>query len=370
MFIEDGDLLIREIGSEFHIDSSSNTKSLQRISFDTSIYNDHMFLRSGREAIGFILDQVEPSSKIALLPAYICESMLNPFLTRNYQVEFFEVDINFNPNITQVDALLKKVPDVILVVDWFGMNRNAKIVDRVKELSPKTTILADCTHDFFNDVNYFTPDYFIVSLRKWFALPDGALAATWDHKFETDAVFVKSDFVEHRHKAMKLKNEYLETGDPEIKKVFRALLFSSEKELDAERRTIKMSSESYEILKSMNIGWMKKRRRSNYNVLHAILKDTKVKSINNRFLEENECSLFYPIIVDGYRDELQSWLSADGIYCPVLWAQPEKVYEEFEEARYLSNNLLCIPCDHRYLAEDMFYIYDRIMHFFKENPNV
>ena len=201
--------MFKEIGSEFNITSGFNDITCNNLNNVEKDYHDCMYIRNGREAIGFILDEIDLNTKFAILPSYICESMLEPFLNRGYSVEYFEVDKNFNPNIEEVKKLLNKNPDIIFVIDWFGMNKNQEIVSLVREKCENTKILADFTHSYFNSFSFIKPDFIIVSLRKWFALPDGAIAINCNHNFKNKLKFVNNSFYEKRKEAMLIKTRYL-----------------------------------------------------------------------------------------------------------------------------------------------------------------
>lgn len=359
--------LNKEIGSEFHSSCEFDKNIKKEVNIDLNDFSDYTFLRSGREAIGFILDQIKPAKKLAILPTYICESMLTPFLKRGYKVDFFSVDKQFNPNIGELEVLLSKEPDILLVIDWFGMNKNQRVVSTTRSFSQNTKVLADCTHSFFNGRNNFNPDYIVVSLRKWFALPDGALAASYSSSFISKARYKENGFVSNRKYAMKLKSEYLISKTADSKRIFRELLYKAEKELENNTEVLGISKESLLIINRLDFNDMKNKRRENYNTLYQLIKNLPVVLIINRYMQENETPLFFSILAEGYRDDLQKWLANKNIYCPILWPLPRTIYKKHKISAYISDNILSIPCDQRYTLEDMNYIYNMLKTYFEEN---
>lgn len=357
--------MFREIGSEFNLSSNSETKNEESKFLADKNYCDYTFTRSGREAIGYILDELKPKTRIALLPAYICESMLEPFLVRGYDVIYFDIDINFSPVLSDVKSGMLKKPDVLLIMNWFGINCNDELVLLVRENSRDIVTIADRTHDFFNDEIYMNTDYAIASLRKWFPIPDGAIAINCKNKFENKLIFNDNEFYNKRKQAMLLKNEYLILGQQSIKNEYRVLLAEAEKSLQT-KTPVGMSSYSNSLINNMNFIYMKKKRYENYYALDCMINKNYVQPMINT-LQKNSDSLFcYPIIAYSKRDDLQKWLSDRGVYCPVLWPLPKEIYSKYEVPAYFSDNMLSVPCDQRYTTEDMEYVAEAINTFFQE----
>lgn len=354
----------REIGSEFHITEKNNIILDRNLSIIQKSYHDYVYARSGREAIGFILDEIEPCTRIAVLPAYICKSMLEPFLKRGYSVEYFSIDQNFNPDLKEIEIALNKNPDVMLVIDWFGMNKNQEVISLVKKRFPNLVTLADCTHNFFNDFMTIEADFVIASLRKWFALPDGAIAINCRNDFKNRLKFVDSCFFNKRKKAMLLKAEYLNSREQSLKMQYRKLLSAAEHFLDSESMPVGISAFSLSLINEMDFNFMKMKRRENFNALYDLIDGFASTPIINRTITSAECPFCFPIIVENNRNKLQEWLAENGIYCPVLWPLPDYVYLNYEASAYLSDNMLSIPCDQRYSVDDMEYIAKTIKAFF------
>jgi hypothetical protein len=360
--------MFKEIGSEFNITSGFNDITCNNLNNVEKDYHDCMYIRNGREAIGFILDEIDLNTKFAILPSYICESMLEPFLNRGYSVEYFEVDKNFNPNIEEVKKLLNKNPDIIFVIDWFGMNKNQEIVSLVREKCENTKILADFTHSYFNSFSFIKPDFIIVSLRKWFALPDGAIAINCNHNFKNKLKFVNNSFYEKRKEAMLIKTRYLNCRQKNLKIKYRKLFLEAERLLDGGKTIVGISPFSLSLIEKMDFKFMKTRRRENFNALYNLIRNnTYIHPIVNKEMESFECPFSFPILLENERDKLQLYLVQNEVYCPVLWPLPQYVYSKYKIPAYLSKNMLSIPCDQRYSINDMEYVADTINKFWGKN---
>lgn len=357
--------MLREIGSEFSFATHRSGIASLGLPFDLSMYSDYTLVRSGRDAIGLILDHIGAKAGVAILPSYVCTSMVRPFLQRGCEVRYFGVDRGFNPQLDQVKLALSDSPDVALIIDWFGLKRNDALIEMIRELAPDTRIIEDRTHNLFDTTHSLVADFVVASIRKWFALPDGGLAASRVVPFSPLAN-LDSEFGALRRTAMALKDVYLSSGDPTTKSEYRRLFAQAEALLDNTLSVYPMSDSSCSLLGTLDHKWMARRRMENFMYLRQALGSCPVEVVVRGGLSDNQCPLFFPILVRQCRDELQKWLAQRGVYCPVLWPLPSPAYHGFPDAAYLSDNILCIPCDHRYSASDMEHVSELITSYFEE----
>lgn len=358
--------MIREIGSEFHISLKTNSKCCKKMKFINKCYQDSVYTRSGREAIGFVLDEIKVNTKIALVPSYACKSMIEPFFRRGYSIEYFSIDRNFNPNLKDIEIALAKDPDIILIIDWFGMYKNKGVVSLVKRKCKDIIILEDRTHNFFDDSIQTDADFTIASLRKWIALPDGAIVMSHKSNFNNRIEFESNDFVDYRKKAMLLKMEYLNSGDKNLKLQFRKLFAEAESFIDNEESINGISTYSLSLINQVDFNSMRIKRRENFNVLYESINKSKIIPIANKIKTKDECPFCFPIIVENRRNGIQTWLAEKNVYCSVLWPLQEDAYAMSKHAAYISDNMLSIPCDQRYSTEDMEYIAELINEYLEE----
>ena len=356
--------MIREIGSEFHATIDWGSQHHIR---KGPVWKDHnyVYLRSGREAIGFVLDDIGRDKKKAILPAYICHSMLEPFLVRGYQVSFFGIDECFNPDLGDFRDSLRLDPDVVLYIDWFGMDKNKELISLAKGHSDRLLLVSDNTHNCFEGSSMDIADYCIARLRKWFSLPDGAVAVSNRSSFGKMPVFEENAFVALRKKAMMLKADYLVGGDQDLKVSYRKLLADAESLIDDSSQHVGVSPFSERVIEQADYERMKLRRRKNCNTLATHLTRLSLFPEAVEHLTQLESPFCFPIRVEQGRNELQRWLADRGIYCPVLWPLPRDISRQFEIATYLSNQILAIPCDHRYDESDMEFVAHTITAYFR-----
>ena len=368
--------LNREIGSEFDIsieyllDAFHNKRlSQNKIPFENLI--DIAYLSNGRAAIKFILSHIMKKKQInkCWLPSYLCETIIQPFKELNLDYEFYNVKENLQLDIDYLSKRVKK-NDLILTLYYFGFPPNGEIINYfIKLKNDNIIILEDLTHSFLSRNIYLNKlgNYSIISLRKWFGIPDGGVAISNDDSFDKKLIIKEpfNGFVNLRLKFAILKDFYLN----EIinkKESFREIY---EKAEDLANSTIDlniMSNISKAILNLVDFNDIFYTRRKNYNYLLSCIKN--INKINPLYpiLPDEVCPLGFPIIATK-RDALREYLTNNNIYCPVHWPLPEGIPKKFFYPYHLSNNILTIPCDQRYSIKDMEIIVRKLKDFYKNN---
>ena len=108
--------------------------------------------------------------------------------------------------------------------------------------------------------------------------------------------------------------------------------------------------EDVEKAKTLNISYMKDKRRENAKFLMQELGE----ALMFDSLSENDCPLFVPILVDN-RDALRHFLIENKVYCPVHW--PVSKYHRLTcQTAGIYERELSIICDQRYDLSHMEHI--------------
>ncbi|MCR5687799.1 MAG: hypothetical protein K6G58_07260, partial [Lachnospiraceae bacterium] len=156
-----------------------------------------------------------------------------------------------------------------------------------------------------------------------------------------------------RMDAMTEKGEYLLGHENAIKSSFlRTNTGSEEDRYDDFKAAYSMSEISRGMALSIDAGDIAARRAVNARFLDDNL--TGLKKVRKvRDLRDGEVPLYYPVYADD-RESLQTFLREHDIYAPVLWPVYDKAEGAFDEnAAYIYEHLLCLPCDQRYDARYM-----------------
>lgn len=253
------------------------------------------------------------------------------------------------------DSLRPNAGDVVLAVNYFGV-RTGESWNRWHQDS-RCVLLEDHSQDPFSGWAVTSnADFVVVSARKTLPIPDGALL--WSpagRELPTAPADGDWSGVALKAAALTLKAEYLRgNGGPELKATFREFQLRGEQMFRKSRiSAISPPSLAY-VAAGVPVSW-RKQRAKNARYLQATLANaTSVKCLFSGW-QEGAVPFAFPILftTEQERDECQSWLRQNHIYCPVHWA----VETPDRDALALSKRILSLPVDQRYSESDM----DRIV---------
>ena len=334
--------LRKEIGSFYEYEDvyqqwfSSSAEEMGKESFLTWITNrteNHIsFFESGRSAISAIIEMAEKKvvRKVCLLPSYICDTVIIPFVRSGWEIHFFQVDLQLSPNIKEMKMLIETFqPSVILAVPYYGVDTLSEVRELLREWQERSKgfFIEDLTQSLFlmkpckNNT-----DIQIISIRKWLPIFGGGCAtidSAPDKTKSSDVCFVNA-----KKRAQNLKRQYLDGNDVK-KEVFLKLNYEAEKFLDSNPGIYGMDLESYGVLSVYDIEAMKASRIKNANILHQMINPLNgIKNVIS--LQPDTAPLYYPVYVEN-REKLQNFLQKRDIFAPVLWMIPEQVKTSMNE---------------------------------------
>lgn len=292
---------------------------------------------SGRHALQAIID--ENSFTSVSLPFWCCESIIKPFVDKGIKINFYsDKDI-----ISNIDT------DAVVIVDYFGYTNRYSIKDT------DSVLIRDTTHSIFSMEERFS-DYCFGSLRKWAGFWTGGYA--WGFKNEIQYKKGNNEFIELRRRAMEEKHLYM---DGKISNKEYLKTFERAEKLLENAHILEAANRDVEIVKKLDVDFIKHTRRKNANIL---LKAFKKNAIFTE-LQDEDCPLFVPIRVK-MRDKLRNYLIENNIYCPVHW--PISKYHKLNSGmELLYEEELSLVCDQRYDEADMYRIIDTIQSFYSKN---
>jgi len=340
-----------EIGSEYSLDATclySNEDNLFNWlqGFQTVYYNN------GRSAIRGVLRHIK--GKRALLPAYICQSVIQAFEREHYSIDFYNINTDLFMDVDDVKRKCTLDTDIFFVMHYYGTLQNQNDLATIQNLCStlSITIIEDTTHSILTKVQTIG-DYCVASLRKWFALPDGGVACSLSQKIDAVPSRKEMYFANARIAGMFLKGLYLNRLT-DCSKTYRKLFDEAERMIDEESEIFGISDFSKELVKVFDIGVSAKKRKENEAYMHRNINNPFVKPVFQEF-NIDICPFMYPLYVEN-RDEFRSYLNQNKIYCPVHWPIGEKRLIEYDAVRYISEHIISIPIDQRYGISDMKFL--------------
>lgn len=318
---------MKEIGGYFQLEKL----------IDNEYYKNMERLNSGRNSLIYILKSKK--IKKVYLPYYLCDSVSNKVIQEGYNVDYYNVDKEFNPIFNKNLG----EDEYLYIVNFYGQINNEKLLEYNQKYK---RIIVDNTHAFYQ--NPILDIDTIYSCRKFFGVPDGAYLYTNTKLNESLTIDDSKDRIKH------LVGRLGGTAS-----TFYKDFQKSDEEFETESLK-KMSIFTQNILGAIDYNKVKEYRNMNYNVLYESLKE-----INKLNLKLVEGAFSYPLLVEN-GEEIRKKLIENKIYISMLWPNvPKSVSEDSIEYIY-SKNIIPIPCDQRYNSDDMNYIIDIVKGFIKK----
>jgi hypothetical protein len=282
--------------------------------------------KSGRSSLRFILEITRPA--LVYIPFYTCDGLLEPFHAMNISYRFYPINQLLEPNY--LPELQEN--EYFLYINYFDIKRAfaGSLSDKYRD-----RLIVDCTQAFFMQGNGVS--WFFNSCRKFFGVPDGSFLYPPEGTDMSDRHSANEDYLlDH---LMQRFNGHIQEGYP----------FFLLNENMCGGGVAGMSKLSAYLLSNIDYGEIIRRRRGNYNYLDNVFESTNLLWIE----PGNECvPMMYPLLLNKPPDRKR--LAGDDIFIPTFWEDVlRRDHGGFDIERSMSGDLLPLPVDHRYGAEDM-----------------
>jgi dTDP-4-amino-4,6-dideoxygalactose transaminase len=352
--------MICEVGSDFWEYNITPGKESSISINGIGKYKEQKLFVSGRNAIQALCKRLSSSSKTVLLPAFTCNTVIQPFVKAEWRIEYYNIKCDLTIDEENLMGLAEKInPCLILVHGYFGFNTLEKSSSILKELREKGIIIVeDTTQAFFSSFKKTIADYYVSSLRKWFAVSDGGLLVSVNDYMNIDYEGDKSEIVGIARDAFNTKAQYIKYQQPDLKNEFIKKYSNLKQIIDECNIICPMTKEAQQAFSNADLENMIYKRRENYNLLLNGLKDNTLLDCIFRDLPEDVVPLYFPVYI-GYKEHrraFQQFLADSNIYCPIVWPKPEEYTKDNEIALYIYEHILCIPCDQRYDEDDIKWV--------------
>ena len=288
-------------------------------------HNETIKLNSARNALLYILKVYHPAK--VYIPAYICNSIIEPFIKINIKYEFYNIDSNFE--MTQNIALLDN--EKILYVNYFALKSRyiTKLVEKYDD-----SLIVDNTQAFFEmPIKEIDTLY---SPRKFFGVSDGGYLYSKNKKnmnLDRDDSYAHTTQLLGRidKDAISFYTDYQKAESTLVNRELRL-----------------MSNLTQRILSSIDYKWVEEKRKVNFYFLHQALKNTNLIEIDDDLAF---VPFVYPYMTNDKK--LRQKLIENKIYIAKYWDEVLDRKETTDTEKAFVNKLIPLPIDQRYDLEDM-----------------
>lgn len=337
-----------ELGSDFDLGSAYSIASSGEQSLPWSRPDEPVtYIESGRQALTLLSRhlRLDGYSKL-LMPRHFCDSMVAPFLTDEWTVEFVAVDEAWR-SLPPAAALSDPERTLIFSMSYFGVDESPEWIDFISCAGRRgAVIVSDESHRVMGP-GLEIADFRIASLRKMLPVPDGAFLTGISAQVQNEGRQAGL-----RMAAMRRKSEYL-AG---LRSAGHLPLFrKAEAVTDIDVAPARMSADSKELLERFDYARMKEIRQKNHRAVSSAIIGTGFSVTTGDAPVPSHC-----VIAGLGVHQLRSFLIGNRIFCPVHWP-PSEVRTQVPGS--WRNDVLSIPIDHRYSVDDMEMVVAAIRQF-------
>ena len=306
--------LMKEIGGYIELDTYTGPM----------LHGYGIKLNWGRNALAYLIE----AKKISKLwmPKYMCDSCDQVLASRNVEVAYYSIGLDFKPTIKNWDGWL-------YVVNFYGQLSNAYLS------SLGANIIVDNAQAYFQEPIKGVDTLY--TCRKFFGVADGAILYTEKTipVLQRDESYKRMRFLLGRYErtASEFYQEYVDNNH----------FFATEP-------IKKMSRLTENLLHGIDYEFVRQRRTENFTFLQDSL-----GSINQLTLHIPDGAFMYPLYIENGA-QLRKELQKKKIYIPTLWPNVLQECPVHSLEYHYATNILPIPVDQRYGIEDMETIVDKI----------
>lgn len=351
--------MLKEIGSIFPLSYEEIEKAKHT---SLTISENKLYYSLCRETIKEIITTNSFDNKLALLPAYTCQSVILPFSESGWEIMFYPVNKKLEIDLIKLQQLINQNDySILLIHPFYGKdlsNEELTYIQKLKDIGIK--IIIDLTQCIFSRADYSIADYIVGSYRKWFPIPDGAFLIS-----KNSFALPKKEnyfFYEKMTNAMYLRHCYFKNHESLMKEISIRLSKEADHAIEKNIESHRISNLSYGLLKSQDFEAIQQKRIDNFNCLSKNLKENSNLKPLFSDTDINSAPLYY-VIYSTKRNALQQYLAQNAVYAPILWPVENEKVLVTDDIKYIYNSILAIPCDQRYDAEDMHRIATLVNNF-------
>ena len=285
-------------------------------------------LNLGRTALLYLLKAAEAHT--LWVPYFICEAVTDTCRKAGYQLKYYHIDRSFLP---APDTVIEP-GEYLYLVNFYGQLEEEQILALKRTYK---NIILDNTHAFFQKPHEYIPTLY--SVRKFFGLSDGAYVSMGNlearfplEKLEQDCSCQRMEHILGRYE--RTASEFYQT------------MLDHAHELDHEMVS-RMSALTDNLLHGIDYEKACHTREENFRKLDELLGGE-----NTLPIHMPKGSFAYPVYHPNGM-ELRRKMAEYHIYVPTYWGNVLREMPQDSLEYDYAANILPLPCDQRYCAEDM-----------------
>lgn len=308
--------------------------------------SDGVLLNTGRNAFEYILRSISRVTRL-YIPYYTCAAILEPICKLHIPWRLYHINSSF-----EIDEDLDPAEgEYILVNNYFG-TKDFYITQLAEQYGRH--LIVDCAQALFSKPILGIKSFY--SIRKWVGVADGGVAYLGDDCVSSVPV-KETDCTEKHDSHLYLRKQHgAEAGYKEFKT----------NELKLSNQPIRwISDTTRDILEHINYDSIWIRRNNNFSILHESLCIYNHLTLSDRALFS--CPMIYPLLTP-YARNLRQYLIAHKIYVAIYWPEmPQQTGQSHEWI--LAEEIIALPCDHRYGKKEMYLIITTILKWYEEKSH-
>ena len=357
----DAELLCRDPGEEKFL-----------LPFDPCGRYSHIQLtNNGRTATIYALKQAlgRLRGRKVLLPDYLCVSVLTALDQAGVHYAFYRVTESLAVDLDDLQEKAERNAGMIYLIHYFGVPQPAAVAEEVRRLAAEKGLLIfeDMTQALYS----FHPgrlgygDFAAGSVRKWFPMTDGGVAAVREGCDVVEIPLADPyDEAAYRELLISVVREYFDRHPHADREAY----LQFEREANASRYkelSIRgMTEASARILANSDKEKLVRRRRENYRFLYDALQNCSAFQVFGAEVAHNDAyTPFGFVILTEDRDQLYDYLVRRDIVPEIQWRLPTDRYAPGAAARWFSERNLMIQCDQRYGTADMERVAEALLRY-------
>ena len=354
------------------------------------------FLSTCRSAIGKSIDKYAnlyedidsyENKDVALVPAFTCQSVLEPFIQRHIKCIPYPINIDLSIDVKALFDLIKEYRYrlyKILIHAYFGFDTVVELRRMLKEedifWNLWIWIIEDRTQSMFSKLPELESISKVGSIRKWFPIPDGSYVAYGsDPDDQTSCNYFFSSYqedtglIDAKKFAFGLKNNYIMKGEGS-KNIYMQFYSAAEQILNSQTTCYAMSTASKNYLSHVDYDAMKIQRINNYQLLSNRLRKHE-PYIHTLFpdVDNGIVPFMLPVLIREKRKEFQDFMAEHNVFPTIIWSCPDtfrpfiygsgKTGINYSDTKAIYDSILCFHIDQRYNERDMEKVADIIDQF-------